>query len=102
MSWAIDTIKQAKILDMLHQADYNNDKLHLVRLLLADTKLNVNIKSTHSAEFKTSIGSPQGDGLSPMLFTCYLDMGAQNVNLQASHQTPSFSCGDAIATHPVL
>ena len=79
MSLAFDTIKRAKILDVLHQADYNDDELHLVRLLLADTKLKVRIKSTHSAEFKTSIGSPQGDGLSPMLFTCYLAAALSSV-----------------------
>jgi hypothetical protein len=41
MSQAFETIKRAKILDVLHQAGCNEDKLRLVRLLLAGTKLKV-------------------------------------------------------------
>ena len=91
MSQAFDTIKWAKILYVLHQADCNYDELRLVRLLLADTKLKVLVKSTHSVEFKTSIGSPQGDGLSPMLFTCYLAAALPSVRESSTRPNPPIS-----------
>ena len=59
MSRAFDTIKRSKTLDVLHQAGCNNDALRLVRLLLADTRLKVRVKTAHSAEFETTIGSPK-------------------------------------------
>ena len=91
MSRAFDTIKWAKIFDVFHQVDCNNDELHLVRLLLAGTKLKVRIKPTHSAEFKTSTGSPQGDGLSPMLFTCYLTAALSSVHESSTRPNPPIS-----------
>ncbi|KAI8519244.1 hypothetical protein Bbelb_025010 [Branchiostoma belcheri] len=79
MSRAFDTIKRSKILEVLDQAGCNNDELRLVRLLLSGTKLKVRVRSTHSADFETSIGSPQGDSLSPVLFTCYLVAALETV-----------------------
>ena len=66
MSRAFDTIKRSKILEVLQEANCSVDELHLVRLLLTDTKLAVRVKKEYSAEFETSIGSPQGDSLSPV------------------------------------
>ena len=91
MSRAFDTIKRLKILDVLKLAGCNEDDLRLVRLLLADTKLTVRVKSVHSAVFETSIGSPQGDGLSPVLFTCYLAAALSSVRENSTRPNPPVS-----------
>ena len=91
MSQAFDTIKRSETLDVLHQAGCNNDELRLVRLLLADTRLKVRVKTAHSAEFETTIGSPQGDGLSPVLFTCYLAAALSSVRESFTRPNPQIS-----------
>ncbi len=91
MSRAFDTIKRSKTLDVLHQAGCNDDELRLVRLLLADTRLKVRVKMAHSAEFETTIGSPQGDGLSPVLFTCYLAAALSSVRESSTRPNPPIS-----------
>ena len=96
MSRAFDTIKRAKVLDVLEQAGCNEDELSLVRLLLADTKRKVRVNSANSAEFETSIGSPQGDGLSPVLFNCYLAAALSSV---WQHSTRPDALSQALACH---
>ena len=91
MSRAFDTIKRSKTFDVLHQAGCNNDELRLVRLLLADTRLKVHVKTAHSAEFETTIGSPQGDGLSSVLFTCYLAATLSSVRESSTRPNPPIS-----------
>ena len=44
-----------------------------MRVLLANTKLQVQFNGIVTAPFESNIGSPQGDGLSPMLFALYLE-----------------------------
>ena len=72
MSRAFDTIKRSKILEVLDMAGCNEDELRLTQMLLANTQLKARVNSTYSASFETTIGSPQGDALSRVLFTCYL------------------------------
>ncbi|XP_078576824.1 uncharacterized protein LOC144862312 [Branchiostoma floridae x Branchiostoma japonicum] len=91
MSRAFDTIKRSKILEVLKQAGCNDDELRLVRLLLSDAKLKVRVKSTHSADFETTIGSPQGDSLSPVLFTCYLAAALETVRKSSARPNPPVS-----------
>ncbi|KAI8483691.1 hypothetical protein Bbelb_386290 [Branchiostoma belcheri] len=78
-------------MEVLDQAGCNNDELRLVRLLLSGTKLKVRVRSTHSADFETSIGSPQGDSLSPVLFTCYLSAALETVRRSSARPNPPVS-----------
>ncbi|XP_035689837.1 uncharacterized protein LOC118425125 [Branchiostoma floridae] len=91
MSRAFDTIKRSKILDVLYQAGCNEDELRLVRILLAGTKLNVRVGSTYSADVETTIGSPQGDSLSPVLFTCYLASALASIRSHSTRPNPPVS-----------
>ena len=91
MSKAFDTIKRSKILDALSEAGCNEDDLRLVRILLAGTKLKVRVNSTYSAEFETTIGSPQGDSLSTVLFTCHLASAISLVRNCSSRPNPPIS-----------
>ena len=59
MSRAFDTINREKILDVLSLAGCNADDLRLVCILLVGTNLTVRIKSSWSAWFETTIGSPK-------------------------------------------
>ena len=77
MSRAFDTIKRGVILYLLADAGCSEDDIALVRYLLSSTKLEIKVNKTKSKEFKTSLGSGQGDSLSGKLFTLYL-AGALN------------------------
>ena len=79
MSRAFDTIKRKKILEVMELAGCNEDELRLIRTLLANSYLSVRVRTSRSAWYQTSIGSPQGDSLSPVLFTCYLAAALQAV-----------------------
>ena len=48
------------------------DKLHMVKVLIYKVKLSVRVGDETGEPFKTTIGTPQGDCLSPTLFTLYL------------------------------
>ena len=53
--------------------------------------LKVRVKTAHSAEFETTISSPQGDGLSPVLFTCYLAAALSSVRESVTRPDPPMS-----------
>ena len=91
MSRAFDTINRSKALEVLNMAGCNEDDHRLVRALLANTHLTVRVKGTQSAWFETSIGSPQGDSLSPVLFTCYLAAALRKVRESTSWLNPPIS-----------
>ena len=72
MSSAFDTINRQTILNVLGDAGCTEDELRLVRLLLSETKLKININGTISVEFVSTVGAFQGDALSGNLFTITL------------------------------
>ena len=71
MSKAFDTIHRDMIITYL-QAILNPDELHLVKVLIEDVQLTVKLNNTRGNKITTNIGTPQGDCLSPTLFTLYL------------------------------
>ena len=72
MSSAFDTIKRDVVLNVLADAGCTEDELRLVRMLLSNTKLKINVNGTISLEFESTIGAFQGDCLSGDLFTITL------------------------------
>ncbi|GFR71804.1 very-long-chain enoyl-CoA reductase [Elysia marginata] len=73
MSAAFDTINRNKILTILEDI-LEEDQRRLVRFLLSNTTLETRTnKADIQAPFNSNIGTPQGDGLSPVLFTIYLE-----------------------------
>ncbi|GFR80990.1 very-long-chain enoyl-CoA reductase [Elysia marginata] len=73
MSAAFDAINRNKILTILEDI-LEEDELKLVRFLLCNTTIETRInKADIQASFNSNIGTPQGDGLSPALFTIYLE-----------------------------
>ena len=72
MSSAFDTIRRTSILELLVKCGCDDDEIRLVRLLLSNTKLRVNVNGTMSMEFQSFLGAFQGDCLSGCLFTLVL------------------------------
>ena len=65
MSRAFDTISRNKLMTILHDdVQLLDDELRMCRLVLADTSLPGRLKGQLSKPFQTTIGTPQGDGLS--------------------------------------
>lgn len=71
MSKAFDTVSRQKLLDIL-KTIIDADELHMVYLMLQNIELRVRCGASLSGAFSTNIGVPQGDALSPILFTLYL------------------------------
>ena len=73
LSQAFDTVDRPLLINVLEKI-LNNDEIMIIRKLLTNTCLKVrwNGKSTQTP-FETNIRIPQVDGLSPILFTIYLE-----------------------------
>mgnify|MGYP001804097909 FL=1 len=70
------------------------DELHMVKVLIYEVKLSVRVGDETGEPFKTTIGNPQGDCLSPTLFTLYLARalerkGARSRTLEAHNYSLS-------------
>ena len=72
MSRAFDTISRQKLLQVMSTI-VHCDELRMIQMLMLNTTLEVKVGNHLAPSFKTTIGSPQGDSLSPVLFTCYLE-----------------------------
>ena len=76
MSKAFDTINRAKLLDVM-SSFLGRNEVHMIQHLLYGTTISVRMCSSTSKAFHTTIGTPQGDSLSPVLFVCYLEAALQ-------------------------
>ena len=67
------------MLDILREI-VEEDELRIIRFLLSDTIINTRINgATKEKPFESNIGSPQGDSLSPVLFSIYLENALKEV-----------------------
>ena len=73
MSKAIDNVDRNKLIDILRSRKIPEEKITLTKKLLTNTTLEVKVGKKLGEKFQTKKGVPQGDGLSPRLFTVYLD-----------------------------
>ena len=80
MSSAFDTIHRDKLLKIVENI-LNEDELRILRVLLADTTLEIKIQNAEACPFASNIGSPQGDSISGSLFTIYLNHALQQIRL---------------------
>ena len=71
MSKALDTVKRNNLIELLETL-LDPDETHMMKILLKDVKLGVRIGKEFGEKIKTNIGVPQGDCLSPILFTLHL------------------------------
>ena len=76
MSKAFDTIDRSKLLRVMQNIT-DPDEVYLIHHLLYNTTIQVGLGKLISEPFESKIGTPQGDGLSPILFVCYLEAAMQ-------------------------
>ncbi|GFS23471.1 DNA/RNA polymerase superfamily protein with reverse transcriptase domain [Elysia marginata] len=95
MSAAFDTINRKELLTILKDI-VEEDKLRIIQFLLSETTLDIKVNGcTQETPFTTSIGTLQGDNLSPFPFIIYLEnalkdiMSALNNSQQLAHCMPS-------------
>ena len=72
MSKAFDTVNRKKILNIM-SSFVGQDEVHMIHHLLYGTEMKVRIGKSLSEGFTSTIGTPQSDSLSPILFVCYLE-----------------------------
>ena len=79
MSAAFDTIDRDILLQILKNI-VEEDELRLIQFLLSNTHINTRINNADiNAPFTNNVGTPQGDGPSPVLFTIYLEHALKEV-----------------------
>lgn len=84
MSRAFDTIDRNRLMKILEdEVKLDKDELRICQSLLADTCLKVKLGKALSDPFQSTIGTPQGDGLSPILFAVYLEYALREVRKAA-------------------
>jgi len=90
MSKAFDSINRDILIEDL-AGILDEDELHILKILIEDVSLQVRNGKTLGESFTTNIGVPQGDCLSPVLFTLYLAnaLKKQNstLNFEGDHET---------------
>ena len=80
MSKAFDTIDRSRLLNILNARGISEDNDTLIKILLSNTSLQVKQGKNIAREFKTNRKVPQDNGLSPILFTLYLDEALKKID----------------------
>ena len=78
MSSVFDTISRSQLINNCETFLEQND-VTLIKYLLTNTKMIIKIDNRFGNCYSTSIGSPQGDSLSPILFSIYLKEAFKNL-----------------------
>ena len=71
------------------------DEMHILQLLLLNTSMVIRVGRATSKPFSNDTGKSPGDGLSPVLFTCYLAAALKDTK----HRLPTRPRADAYILH---
>ena len=77
MSKTFDTVSRSKLLEVLRHRGIEESDACLIKLPL--TSLQIKKGKRIGTEFVNDIGVPQGDNLSPKLFTIYFDEALREI-----------------------
>jgi len=80
MSKAFDTVNREKLVNLLQEVVRDEGNMSIIRLLFSNTTLAVKVGKVTGEKFETNCGVPQGDALSPKMFTFYLDRALKDVD----------------------
>lgn len=72
MSKAFDCINREKLLSIM-EGLISPTNFQILKYLITETFLTARVQNQYGESFETSIGTPQGDALSPILFVIYLE-----------------------------
>ena len=86
MSAAFYTINCTQLQDILENI-IKEDELRIIRFLLSNTKIDMKVNgATEHHSFLANTGTPQGAGLSPVLFIIYLENALRDVPTTQEHK----------------
>ena len=88
LSRAFDTIRRDKLLEVL-QSFLDEPELRMIRFLLAATSLEPRLSTGDCHAFASTVGTPQGDSLSPVLFTVYLEAALRDLRSRLPPRPPA-------------
>ena len=88
LSRGFDTIRRDKLLEVL-QSFLDEPELRMIRFLLAATSLEPRLSTGECHAFASTIGTPQGDSLSPVLFTVYLEAALRDLRSRLPPRPPA-------------
>ena len=90
MSKAFDTVIRATLIEDLKEI-LEPEEVHLITILIKEVKLRVKCEKNTGDDFITNTGVPQGDCLSPILFTLYLSKALKTPDdIQEDDYLPCF------------
>ena len=85
MSSAFDTINRSDLLETL-KTIIEEDEIRIIRFLLSNTIINMTVDgASDKIAFNANTGTPQGDGLSPILFVIYLERALRDIRTEPEH-----------------
>ena len=86
MSKAFDTVRRNTLMKDLTEI-LDHGELHIISLMIQQVKLQIKVNADMSDKFTTNIGVPQGDCMSPVMFTLYLaqDLKPERSNIKSEH-----------------
>ena len=87
MTSAFDTIRRDDLINIL-ETIIGEDKVRFARLLLSNTTLDVKMNGVKTENFQINIGSPQGDGISGILFNIYLEDNLRRTRKEIDYYLP--------------
>ena len=95
MSKAFDSMPRAKLLDVMRNV-VDNDEARMIEKHLQCTSLTIRVGEIPSESFSTAMGTPQGDALSPTLFTCYLEAALRSLRSRIPGQVSECTYSDDV------
>ena len=98
MSKAFDTVQRKSLFDELQEI-LPEDELHMLYILINYVNLKVGCGKTTGEKINTNIGVPQGDCLSPVLFTLYLAAALETKRNREDHNYSKPSSCSTVANH---
>ena len=88
LSRAFNTIRRDKLLEVL-QSFLDEPELRMIRFLLAATSLEPRLSTGECHAFASTILTPQGDSLSLVLFTVYLEAALRDLRSRLPPRPPA-------------
>ena len=102
MSKAFDTVNRPSLMQDLKKV-LGEDELHILSIMINEVQIQIKTKTKLGRKFQTNNGIPQGDCLSPILFTLYLSKILYPEHNKYDHSYASINIGsEHILEKPIM